>query len=281
MRSFIRPLVSPRTLAAASFCTASLAASAAHATPKPLPFSYGYSTQPEGGFEVEQYMDIVPVRVPKEADDGTQKAVTSTSFDLQTELEYGLTDRLELGFYFVFHQGPSPDTPFLYMSGTRQRLRLRLAERGEWPVDVGTYLEVSELHNEIEIEEKILLSKALGKFSLVSNLWVEQEYYFQLQQWKFIYNPTAAVTYEVRPGLIVGLEYWARGRFDKHGATSGTDDPSTNTRHYVGPTINLERGPVWASLGVYPRLDTLGKGVAVGDVYGPIWVRVLLGIELF
>src|SRR5262245_15368473 len=97
------PGVSARPLvAAASFCTALLAGSAAHANPKPLPFSYGYGTQPEGAFEVEQYMDIVPVRVPKEAADGTQTAVTSVRYDLQTELEYGITDRVELGFYFVF-----------------------------------------------------------------------------------------------------------------------------------------------------------------------------------
>lgn len=264
----------------AAFSAALLGGGLAQANPRPLPFSYGYGTQPEGALEAEQYLDVVPVRVPREAPDGTQQAVTSLRYDLQTELEYGLTDRVELGFYFVFRQGPSPVTPDFFFRGVKQRARIRLAERGEWPLDVALYFELAEFHNELEFEEKILLSKQLGAFNLIANLWVEQEWYFQTEEWKHIYNPTAGFTYEVRPGFLLGAEYWARGRFDRSASTA-TDDPSTDTRHYAGPTLMLERGRLWTTLGVYPRLDTLGSGVPVNDFFGPLWVRVLLGVELF
>jgi hypothetical protein len=256
---------SPNILAVAAFSAVLSGGTTALANPKALPFSYGYGTQPQGALEVEQYLDVVPVRVPKEAADGTQQAVTSLRYDLQTELEYGLTDRVELGFYFAFRQGPSPGTPDFFFRGIKQRARIRLAERGQWPVDVGLYFEIAEFHNEIEFEEKLLLSKQVGGFNFVTNLWVEQEWYFQTQEAKYIFNPTAGFTYEIQPGFLIGAEYWARGRFDQQ-ASTGPDDPGTDTRHYAGPTVMLERGRVWTTLGVYPRLDTIGSGVPVNDV---------------
>jgi hypothetical protein len=251
------------------------------ANPKPLPFTYGYPTQPQGSLELEQYTDVVPTRVAREAPDGTRDAVTSLRYELQTELEYGLTDRLEFGFYFAFRQMPSADAPFLQFRGVKQRLRLRLAERGAWPVDVGLYLEVAEFHDEIELEEKILLSRQFGRVTLAANLWVEQEWYFQTEETKFIYNPTVGGTFEITPSVLVGLEYWARGRFDDPDtAVAGGEDPSIRTRHYLGPTVMLQRDGPWAALGVYARLDRSWSSIPTGDPYGAVWFRVLLGFDL-
>ncbi len=90
-----------------ALAVAALAASSpARATPRPLPFTYPAETLPEGVLEAEQYADLVPVRVAREDAAGTQ-AVTSIRSVLQTELEYCITDRLELGFYFAFRQNAS------------------------------------------------------------------------------------------------------------------------------------------------------------------------------
>jgi len=162
-------------------------------------------------------------------------------------------------------------------------LRLRLAEEGEWPVNVGLYFEVAEFYNEIELEEKILLSRRFDRVNLVANLWVEQEHYFQTSENKFIYNPTAGATFEISPHLIVGAEYWGRGRFDsKRGVSdiTGTSDSPVATHHYVGPTALLQSGEYWLSLGTYLRLDDYGAGFEVGQPYGRVWVRALLGIGL-
>ena len=43
------------------------------------------------------------------------------------------------------------------------------------PLDVALYFDIAELHNELEFEEKILLSKQAGPFNFITNLWVEQE----------------------------------------------------------------------------------------------------------
>ncbi len=255
----------------------------AAATPHPNPFSYPYQTLAEGALEIEQYTDLVPVRVEKENDDGTVDGVYGVRSVLQTEIEYGLTDRLEAGFYFAFRQGATSQTPFLRFSGIKQRLRYRFADTGELPVDIGIYLEVSEFHDELEFEEKLLLAKQFGALNVVANLWVEQEWYFQTKDTKYIYNPTVAFNYELTPRYIIGAEYWARGRFDK-ATTTATDpnnsDAPTSTHHYVGPNFLFQRDKISFALGVYARLDGIGKSAVVNDPYGKLWVRAIVSVDL-
>ncbi|HEX2876667.1 MAG TPA: hypothetical protein VHP33_35695 [Polyangiaceae bacterium] len=252
----------------------------AAANPHPLPYSYPYQTLPKGKVEVEEIVDLIPMRVAREKEDGTRDAVTSVRSRLQTELELGITDRLELGLYFSFHQGATAGTPALQFDGLKQRLRYRFAEEGDWPLDMGVYFELAEFHNEVEIEEKLLLSKRFGYLTLVSNLWVEQEYYFQTQEWKLIYNPTLGGVYELSPNLMLGLEYWARGRFNKDEAATGeaTSDSPTAPRHYLGPTLLLQSGEAWWSTGVYARLDHLGEAAQAEDPYGKVWIRTMVGM---
>ena len=255
----------------------------ATANPRPLPFSYPYETLPSGKLEVEQYTDLIPIRVARENTDGTLDGVFSVRSILQTEIEYGLTDHIEVSWYFVFRQGASATTPFLQFSGVKQRVRFRLAETGEWPVDVGVYLELAEFHDELEFEEKLLLSRRFGAVTAVANLWIEQEYYFQSGDTKHIYNPTAGVTYELSPKAIVGLEYWGRGRFDDAEDVTdmtGVTDAPTRTHHYLGPTFLAQSGKLFFSLGAYVRLDRLTGSQTAGDPYGKLWFRSVIGVEL-
>jgi hypothetical protein len=251
------------------------------ATPRPLPFTYPAQTLPEGSLEVEQYVDIVPVRVAREDADGT-RAVTSLRSVLQTELEYAFTDRLEGAFYFTFRQNASASSPVLTFQGVKQRLRYEVSERGVWPIDVGVYGEIAEFHNELEFEEKILLSRRFGAFSAASNLWIEQEYYFQIPEWRFLYNPTIGATYDLSPNFVVGMEYWVRGRFDDgdSSADATTSEIASGARHYLGPTFMAQTAEVFLTLGVYARLDHLGDSAVVGDQYGKVWVRALIGVHL-
>lgn len=253
---------------------------AAFANPHPLPYSYPYQTLPKGKVEVEEIADLIPMRVAREKEDGTRDAVTAVRSQLQTELELGVSDRLELALYFSFHQAATADTPAMRFDGLKQRLRYRFAEEGDLPVDMGVYFEVAEFYNEVEIEEKLLLSRRFGYLTAVCNLWVEQEYYFQTQEWKHIYNPTLGATYEFSPSFQLGLEYWARGRFNQAGAATGqaTTDSPTGARHFLGPTVLLQSGEAWWSTGVYARLDHLGDKLQADDPYGKVWIRTMVGM---
>ena len=241
----------------------------APASPRPLPFSYPYETLPAGKLEVEQYVDLVPLRVPEEQPDGTMEGVTSFRSELQTELEFGVTDRLEAGWYLVFAEDAGSGTAMSFR-GIKQRLRYRLGEAGEWPVNVGLYLEAAEFRDELELEEKLLLSRRFGALNVVANLVLEQEYVWSQDDVKLIYAPTFGVSYELMPQLMFGAEYWSKG-------SVGDDAVS---RHYVGPTALVQSGEVFVSLGVYLRVDNLGDDIATGDAFGRVWVRALIGIGL-
>ena len=256
-----------------------------HANPHPNPMSYPYQTLNEGALELEQYADLVPVRVARENPDGTLDGVMGVRSVLQTEIEYGITDRIEFGFYFMLRQAASANTPFLRFQGVKQRVRVRLAEEGKWPFDIGLYFEIAELDNEFELEEKILLSKRFGDLTLVANLWVEQEWYYQTGDTMFIFNPTVAANYQINPKLFVGVEYWGRGRFDKANDVNdqlgaNINDAPQKTHHFVGPTFLVQSGKVFLSVGAYLRLDSLGESVQVGDPFGRVWVRTALGLDL-
>ncbi|CAN5839254.1 hypothetical protein BH11MYX2_BH11MYX2_06960 [soil metagenome] len=270
----------PVYIAAAFICATG---ASALATPHPNPYSYPYETLAEGALEVETYVDIVPTKVTIEKPDGTLDATWSTHDSLQTEIEYGLTDRLELGMYFQFRQGATAGSPFLRFSGVKQRLRYRFAEAGELPIDIGIYGEVSEFYNELEFEEKLLLAKRVGSFNFVANLWVEQEWYWQEKDVKFIYNPTVAFNYEITPRFLVGAEYWARGRFDDPPASTtanSSDDAPKRANHYVGPTFLFQTSKISYSLGVYARLNNFTDTAAVNDQYGKIWFRGVIAVDI-
>ena len=79
-----------------------LFASSALATPRTLPFSYPYETLSKGELELEAYTDVNPLRVAADPADSTAGLLWSPEYRLQTEFEYGLSDRVELGFYQVF-----------------------------------------------------------------------------------------------------------------------------------------------------------------------------------
>jgi hypothetical protein len=256
---------------------------AAHANPKALPFSYGTGTQAPGGLEIEQYVDIIGVRLARELADGSAESTTVPRYVLQTELEYGITDRVEVGMYFVFRQGASVDTPGLRFQGIKQRVRWRFSP-ASWPFSAGAYLEIAEFHDELEFEQKLLLEKRFGRLRAVVNLWIEQEWYFVTDETKFIYNPTVGATYELHPAVQVGAEYWVRGRFDDATATESSDygDSSApdGAHHYAGPTLLLQGGEHWLAVGAYVRLDGLGHSTAVDDPYGRFWIRVIAGIGM-
>lgn len=257
----------------------------ARANPRPLPFTYPYEQLGEGQTELELYTDMTPLRVHKDPADRTQGRMYEPYYKLQSELEYGVTDRLEIAFYQQFVAKPQDGGGNrLAFDGLKWRARYRFAEEGEWPVDVAAYLELSWLHDEIEIEEKIILQKRFGSLKLMANLWVEQEIedYWQRdkRELEFILNPTFGVTYQVSPLFSPGVEYWSRGVLD---ADEYRSDPvkyaNLRLTHFVGPALHFNFGRVWWTAAAYPNLNNINNPQP-GEKYGPFWVRSLLGVEL-
>jgi hypothetical protein len=262
--------------ARAFFFAASLFAFAdtANATPKPLPFTYGTDTNPKGTGEVEQYVDLVPLKAIN-SNGATQ---TYLATQLQTEVEYGVSNRVELGLYVTLAPAASgfENVPTLTEgNGAKQRVRWRLADQGDWPIDVALYGELSETNTEIELEWKVILEKRFGPVRLLANAWFEYELYYDGRR-DIVLNPTAGFTVQATPKVFPGLEYWMRAEV----RTDATDQPNFNQgpHHYLGPTLRLSFGNFFWTSGIYMRMSNVGHVLEAGvDSYGPIWFRTLVG----
>jgi len=270
---------SPRRLGSAALTVCGLLCAAnAAATPRALPFTYTSETLPKGAFEIEQFADLTPVRAYSTAS-GEPVWYGATQF--QTELEYGLAERLELGLYFAF--APSPGDGYASTAsltegnGFKQRLRYALANPGEWPIDVGLYGELVENDREIELEAKVILQRRLGKLRIAANLWAEYEVYYRPQK-DLVFNPTLGITYEVTPAIHLGAETWLRVELP---------DPAPHPRpfsvgpvDYLGPTFLFNFGRLWWSNGIYVRTTRMHHTMKPGEPYGPVWGRTMIGFDL-
>jgi hypothetical protein len=250
----------------------------ARATPRPLPFTYTTETLATGDLEVEQFADLTPVKALGLS--GNPVWYLGTQF--QTEFEYGITDRLELGLYIVYVPTPAgyiETAPMTEVTGAKERLRYVFADPGEWPIDVGVYGELVEGDTEAELEAKILLQRRIGKLRIDTNLWAEYELNYASPAKDIVLNPTLGATYEIAPAVHVGAEGWMRVEFTS---------PATNPRPpialgpvgYVGPAVLFNFGKLWWSTGIYARVTQIDYTMQAGDPYGPVWIRTIIGLNL-
>jgi hypothetical protein len=257
--------------------------SVASATPRPLPFTYPVETLQQGEVELEVYGDMTPLRVYADPTDPTAGHLWEPGYILQNEFEYGLTDSIEVAFYQTFEATPvDGGSNGLTFDGFKWEVRGRLADPGEWPIDVGLYAELETKHDELSLETKVLLAKHFGGLHWMANLWVEAEeerpFDKSHQSFHFVLNPTTGFAYQVTPTFHPGIEYWARGEIGTVGDTP-VDIINNRIHHFIGPTIHLNFGKAWLSVGAYADLTNMSTPQP-GEIYGPLWVRSVLGLSL-
>jgi len=193
-----------RTRTAALALVLALAALAAppdaRADRRAFTHTYEYLTMPEGGLELELY--------------NTQKRATFAdasprAFQLQIEVEYGITDHWDVSLYQVFDQVSTPDpmtSDPLHYAQTKLRTRYRFAERGELPVDLLAYFELKKdfAASVYAIEPKLIVARDFGPLTAAVNLIAEVE----LGDVETEVEPewTAGVSYEVVPAFKIGAE---------------------------------------------------------------------------
>ena len=86
------------------------------------------------------------------------------------------------------------------------------------------------------------------------------------------------MSYELSPSLMLGLEYWARGRFDDPASQTTNSDSPSGARPFLGPALLLQSGKGWWSTGVYARLDHFSRDLQIEDPYGKLWIRTMVGL---
>jgi len=253
-------------------------ASAASANPRALPFSYQHEQIASGAAELEQYVDLTPSRA---RDPSSGEPLWYGLSQFATEFEYGLTDRLELGLYVTYAPAASngfTDIPrAMDGNGMKQRLRFKLADTGAWPIDVSLYGEAVENEREFELEAKVILQRRLGLARIIANLSAEQEFYYDGKH-DFVLNPSAGLTFELSPTVQPGIEWWMRAEYPQEGNVSRTF--VLGPHHYLGPAVLLQFGALWWTTGVYLRLSDWSYEQQIGEGFGRVWARSVLGIEL-
>jgi hypothetical protein len=251
---------------------------AARANPRPLPFTYTSETIEQGGLEIEQFADVVPLKALSSTTGGR---VTYAATQFQTEMEYGITSRLELGLYLTLAPGPgeafTTTARLTDGNGLKQRLRYLLAPPGEWPIDVGLYGEIAESDIEVELEGKIILQRRFGRLRIATNLWAEYELYYQPHK-DIVLNPTLGATYEITPMVHAGAESWLRVEWPNPPPHPRPFDLGPHV--YAGPTVLLNFGKLWWSTGLYLRTTDTGHSMQPAEAFGPFWARTIVGLEL-
>jgi hypothetical protein len=261
MPSHSRALPSPRRAASFALFGAIvvLVAPPARADRRAFTHTYQYMTMPRGDTELEIYS----TQARGEGDNPPQ------SFELQLEIEHGITDRWDVSLYHVFAQESVPggeSTP-LHFAELKGRTRYRLAERGELPVDTLLYGEVAKEFGESkwELEGKLILARDVGPVTAVANLVAEVEIEKEAGEGRhahFIPAWAAGVVYEASPRFTVGAE------------TFGELEPEGDERELVlaaGPAVS------WAPSPSFWIASTLAFGI---EHAAELELRAIIGLHI-
>lgn len=232
--------------------------STAHADRRTFTRTYEYTTMPQGQTELEIYSTQSAQRFTEAA---------PRSFEMQLEIEHGITDRFDLGLYHVFKQVSAEDAtvaqPF-HFSDIKLRGRYRFAERGELPVDLLAYLEMAKEFGEgvYEAEGKLIVARDVGQVLLAANLITEVEFGPDVAETELELGWAVGAAIEVMPALRLGVESY--GGFE-------AEEPEELAAS-VGPSVS------WASSGKLWVAGTAAFGVT--DEADRFSGRLILGIDL-
>lgn len=233
--------------------SSALFASGARADRRDFVRAYQYATQPAGNLEFELWNDVLAPRAG-----GFKDAVLQH----RLELEYGLTDHWDLALYHVFTQDPAGGFRF---DSWRSETRYRLAERGEWPLDVMLYFELERpaaFALPWVTEQKLILARDLGPLQLVTNLVAEEKF---LQAGDgHLWEIDLGARYELSPSFDLAGEAWTI-----HETVAGI----TTTSWFAGPSLSVATSKIWVQLGA-------GFGLNPGQSGSSAEVRSVLGFNL-
>jgi hypothetical protein len=173
-------------------------------------FTYEYTTQGEGQVELELWNTQTREGL------GDEGGFSTT--EQQLEIEYGVTDKTSVSVYQVFDQATGTGLRF---AATKLELRHRIAERGEWPVDIALYGAVAKPWGEaaVDFEPKLILARDFGAVTLAVNVNGEIELAEERDaageksiETELVPGWAAGLTYEVVPQLKIGAETWGARR---------------------------------------------------------------------
>jgi hypothetical protein len=218
-------------------------------------FAYSYEADvlPEGGVEFEQW---ITSRAGREGGDYNR-------WEIREELEYGITDRLTTALYLNLKEtyfSPKDETAEttdkFEFSGVSSEWKYQLINPNTNPVGVLLYGEGTFDSDEIEAEEKLVLS------SILAEDWVAAVNATLEQEWAFEHSDTekegkldlsAGIAHKFSPKWSAGLELRNIREFE------GFELEEEEARAwYFGPNVHYGSASWWATLAVLPQVPLEG-----------------------
>lgn len=219
---------------------------AARASELRFVYNYEATTAPKGLLELEQWFTF------KDYDDRQR-------YEFRTEVEYGVTDRFQLG---------------LYLSDWRYTDNATGKDKAEWrtagvegiysltdpskdAIGSALYGEVLLGPEKFALEGKLLLQKNLGRLALVYNFVLEAEWEGEslrnLDERMGVIKNTLGASWQVSPSFMIGAEALHEVEWEEW---EEAGDPV----FYAGPNLSFRQGKGFATAaGLFQLGDVAGE----------------------
>ena len=254
-----------------------------------LAYSYGSETLPKGKWELYQW---ATARVGKEKGD-------YLGLDLKTEIEYGITDRLQTSLYLNnrYHhikdaEGSSEtfdNRNGFNFDGVQTSFKYSLLSPYKDGIGLAVYLEPGysrvsrvsgEIDTEYELEYKVILQKNFLDDTLIAivNLTGESEWEKEGGHDEFEtalkLELSGGVSYRLAANWFAGIETRIQGELEEY-------EKMVHATWYLGPSIHYAGQKWWATLAVLPQVagwpDSRGMGGLHLDDNEKLEVRLKVG----
>lgn len=162
-------------------------------------YSYETTTMAKGAMELES---SVTWKTATAGDPDFER------FDIRHEFEYGVTDRLQLAFYFVDwrYEKSSEESGKTSFHDVAVEVIYNLTDPNTTPFGSAVYGEIKGSDDFVELEGKLLLQKNIGPWVLIYNVGGEIAWEDDYGQDEAELIESAGVSYQIKPSLSIGAE---------------------------------------------------------------------------
>ena len=183
------------TLSAALLATAAMASAGS----RRFAYSYETTTMPAKAMELESWVTW-KTQLPSDGD--------FERFDIRHEFEYGVTDRLQLAFYFLdwrYEESSGNDGETTFHDVAVEAI-YNLTNPNTSPFGSAIYGEIKGSGDFIELESKFLLQKNYGAWMFVYNIGGEIEWEHDYDDDEAELMQSLGVAYQLNPSWSLGAE---------------------------------------------------------------------------
>jgi hypothetical protein len=171
-------------------------------------------------------------------------------YQFRHEIEFGITDRLQLGVYlFDWEHEKEEGASDTKWEGSGIELIYQLSDPNKNFLGSALYLEAKGSDEEAAVEGKILLQKNFGPLIAVYNIVLEAEWEDEFEEEVGVWENTFGLSYEINPNLFVGVEATHEVEFEDW------NEPGHHVV-YAGPNVSFRKGSFFATLtGLFQATD--------------------------